>query len=70
MLILWAIVGVFLGVIWVMVTAWTAARIRGDSWIEWVSDKYVWLALTTKPTKTPRAANRDTIGTVWTLLAG
>lgn len=46
MLILWAIVGVFLGVIWVMVTPWTAARIRGDSWIEWVSDKYVWLAQT------------------------
>jgi len=46
LLILWALVGVFLGVIWVIVTPWTAARIRGSSWIEWVSDRYVWLAQT------------------------
>lgn len=46
LLLLWAMVGALLGIIWVILVPWTAAKIAGHSWIERVSSRYVWLAQT------------------------
>lgn len=42
----WALVGILLGIVWLIVLPWTAARLAGHEWIERVSDRYLWLAQT------------------------
>ena len=46
LLAVWAIIGVLLGICFVIVVPWTAARIAGREYVEAVSDKYVWFAQT------------------------
>ena len=45
-LVIWGLVGVLLGICFVIVLPWTAAQIAGREWIETVSDYYIWLAQT------------------------
>jgi len=46
MFLLWMIVALLLGILWIIMLPWTAARIRGDPWIEKVSDHYIRFAQT------------------------
>ena len=45
-LLIWLAVAVLAGLCLVIFVPWTAARIAGPEWQEWVSDIYVWLAMT------------------------
>ena len=43
---IWAAIGFLLGLCFIIVVPWTAARIAGRDWIEAVSNKYIWFAQT------------------------
>lgn len=59
-LMIWLAVGFLAGICLVIFVPWSAARIAGPEWQEWVSDIYVWLAMTAG-TKTAIVARPGTL---------